>query len=499
MTEEKRENTEEAIALPQSAENPSQENEEKKLSLRARLLIGGAALLLICGVIFGALLFSEKLQVADRVLYAVLDDVGLGKTLFYSGDESLGSASGNVKKRITSFGGEWDVTLTDTGELYLLHERKAESLSAEATDVLLASEGGAVLYLKASGEVYFVRGEEASFICRESAATLEKWSISPSGACVFYYSEQDEKAYLYANGATELLQLENEDGISPLGVSDDGAHLYYLDAEGTSLYHASKAGGATKLSASFSTADPVHFNRSLSQIVFTESNSYSYYSVSGDVKKKLSSGVATPLQKTGEGVLEGERARIHSFSTFAARYYLVRLDDVQSLRYLDSQFTLTKCASDVFDARESADGKTLFLIRRTDDRFRIYQMSLSDEKRAETLVASGVMEYAVGAEGSEIYYVTRGNKLYLRSKNTSTLLTEDADKLFVSPQGEVFWSTPTSQSGVLLSLLKDGKPIRITANLKDLRFTETDVYVLVFSAEGEQWNRLSGEKLIALS
>ncbi len=476
--------------------------QKKKRSLRARVLVLCCVLVAVAAVVLAIVFSLPKPVRANRRLYAALTSFDSGKTVFYSGEDTLATAGGTMKKRLVSFGGDWDATLTDTGELFLLHENEATLISSEAQDVLLATEGGTLLYLDVSGDVYLSRiaaEEEARIICHTEDQSLQNFALSPNGESVFYFLAEEGSANLYTDGVTRLKSIEVTEEMIPLGVSDDAMHLYYLDLENTALFYASKDGALQKLSASFSADAPVRFNRTMSQVLFSESNSYTYYSENGGTKRKLFSGIASPVYRYGECSVGEGVCRIESLSAFAGNLYLVRLDDVQSLRSLNADFTLEKYASDVVDARFSADGKTLYLIRRPDERYRIYQVDLTGEKRQEILVASGVVSYAVGTQGSEVYYITRGNKLYLRSRDNSTLLAENAETIYVSPTGRVFWSVPTSENGMLLSVFKDSNACRITAGFGSLQFTENDIYVSVLESEGETWYYLRNEKLVPLS
>ncbi|MBQ2253074.1 MAG: hypothetical protein II328_03725, partial [Clostridia bacterium] len=364
-----------------------------------------------------------------------------------------------------------------------------------------------VVYLTADGEVYlYTVGKETPVLIAEeiSETDLSSFAVSPAGDCVFFARVNAEsgstRAFFWDGETKELDTLTLIGGFTPVAVSDGGEHLYYLTASGTALYHASLSGGARKLTASFSQkfASP-RFNRTLSQVLFCEGNGYTYFSENGGEKTKVSSGVAIPVEKCGEESVRTGACVVETQETLFSQLYLVKRDEAQTLRYLAEDFSSEKYASDVSEVFLSADGAELYFTRLTEGRFRIYYLDLKSENPSETMIASGVTAYAFSPDLKQVYYVTRGNKLYQRSNGTSTLISESAAGVFVAPRGEVYWTVKTGDAECVLYLLKEKESVRVATKVTDFFFTEDAAYVCAETDGIVRWHICISDDLVPLA
>ncbi len=451
---------------------------------------------------------AEKPE-ASRTLYAVISDPGADETLFYSGGTPLGSAEGLPQKQSVAFGGTTQVVLTEKGELVLLTDGKCTPLFSGVTDFKLASEGGALVFVQEMGLWHFTLGEEAPVLIQDFYFdNLNQLVLSPTGKSLFYLDfpppgggSISPRYWKSETGEVQDIQalVPHADAVL-LGVSDSGEHLYYLTADSTALYHTAIGGQAEKLTASFSAEDGgVRFNRDLTEVIFCEQNGYTYFSQGGGEKEKVSSGAATPVLLHREAVFDTGVSLIHSSDSFTERLYLVTRESAQTLRYLSADFSSAKYAADVQEAFLSRDGKTLFFVRKSEERARIYQMDLSEEKPTESLVASGVTAYAFNAAGDQVYYITRGNKLYLRTDGNSTLLFEGAQDVFVSPNDEVFWTVMTSVDRFVLYRAAEQGGQRLFTDASAYFCTENATYVRAAFDGVEHWYIVDGAALISLA
>lgn len=467
-------------------------------ALAALLVLGGLVV-----VFWPTATVEQKAQ--SRRPYAVISDPNAAETLLYYGAEPLAAAQGFLRTRYTALGGAWDVVLTETGELHLMHDGASRCLATDVLDVRLAAKGGGVLYLTHGSRLYLqTEGElEPTLICEDfSEPSLDLAVISPAGKRLFYVTadgEGEQSAFLWDGENRRLDQLVVEDGLYPLGVSDDAAHLYYVTSSGTALYHANAKGQANKLTASFSKDfAPVQFNSTLSQILFCEGNGYTYFCEKGQEKKKLSSGVATPVLSQGEGEFVSPQSSVYSVDALQDRFYFVTRDEARTLRYVDASLGSKKCAADVQDAYPTEDGKKLYVVRYSESRYRIYLLDLSNEVESETLVASGVLEYAVTPDAQSVYYITRGNRLFCRNAGTSTLLAEGAFDVALSPKGEVFWTVKTAQTESALYSFRDGEAQFLAGGVTDFFFSDSTLYVCANDNGLSRWFSVLGTELSAL-
>ncbi|MBP3686275.1 MAG: hypothetical protein J6J21_04510 [Clostridia bacterium] len=477
---------------------------------------GIVAAVLAVVVILGLLVFlladafvpqTDKAERFDQRLYGVISDPGAGETLFYRKATPLGVAQGFLKSRQTAFGGATEAVLTESGELYLLYGGDVRHLSSQALDARLSAEGRAVVYLSSDGEVYhYTVGEEAPVLIADgiSASDLSSFAVSPSGDCVFFARVNedagDARAFFWNGETTQLDHLTLIGGLLPLSVSDGGEHLYYLTSSETALYHATLSGSAEKLTASFSQKFGMpYFNRTVSQVLFCEGNGYTYFSEHGEEKMKVSSGVAVPVEKSGELSVRAGHCLIGSQDSLRARLYLVKREEAQTLRYLSEDFASEKYASDAAEVFLSSDGTQLYFTRLLEGRYRIYYMDLNSENPAETMLASGVTAYAFSADLKQIYYITRGNKLYERSAGVSTLISESASGVYTTPRGEVYWTVKTGEHESVLYLLKEKESVRVATKVTDFFFTEDADYVCAETDGIVRWHIRVSDDLVPLA
>lgn len=477
-----------------------------KLSFSSRILLVVVALVLIFSLVLFVFLPRGGEPVSyGRVRYTVLSDYGAVETLFYQKDEPLACADGLVKKRTTAFGGEWDAVLTEEKELFLLLDGKATLLSECAVDFLLAAEGGAIVYLEESGALYRQQKPDMEREMITDAflySDLNMLALSPHGERVCYTVQNGEEEALCLWDGEEGRVLEAlciTDGVTPLAVSDDASGLYYRTAHDTALYYADGNFAPVKLTASLSQDHTrVRFNRTLSEVLFCETNAYTYFSELGAQKEKVSSGVAVPVEQSSHAEVRESAVSVYSFDTFRSGLFLVTQDKVQNLRYFKDDLQNKKLASDVLSAHLSADAKTLFVVRRWEEKHRIYQIDLSKREMQEELVASGVTDYAVSSDGNCVLYITRGNKLYRHEKDNSTLLFEGAVSVFAGPGGQIAWTTPFFEGGEVLYVLQDKEARRVAEGVEQVFFAEENLYASVKGQTLAHWCILAGGELIPL-
>lgn len=489
-------------------DTPKTEKRVSRRTLLVSLLIGIFVLALgVTALTFVFVPQSVEPRDLDQTKFALLSDAGAANTLIYYEDLPLCAADGFVKKRSTAFGGDVEALLTDTGELLLLYQNGVEQICSGATDFKLAANGTALVFVQEFSLWHYKIGESAPRLVREIYdANLDRLAISPAGKRLVYTAPPPP------DGAPSFQSWTAEDGESPLrenlvinstfkplAVSDDGQHLYYLTSEDTALYYACEEQTARKLTASYSAKfGSARLTLNLEEILFCEGNGYTYFSRLGEEKEKLSSGVATPVLERGEAVFEESVACIHSSQSFLDRLHLVGRDEARTLRFLSADFSSEKYASDVEEAVLSADGKTVCFSRLFDGRYRLYRIDLSRGQASETLLASGVTDYAFSPDGETVYYVTRGNKLYKQTESASTLLFEGATEVAVSPRGELFWTVRAKGHSAALYRLVGNIPVYLSREVTDFFFTESTAYVCLEANGLSRWYFVDGGELKAL-
>ncbi len=478
-----------------------------RLSGKAIVLVLAIVALLATVVTLLIVFFGTERQDASAVQYAVLVNEADNTVSIYRSDRLLGTLDGVPVSEKNSFGGRAKAVLTDDGVLALVYEKEVYVLSEDAVDFRLSQRGTSVVYLEKDGSLSVREsGSKESVRVEEDypAPNLNGLSISPSSTVLCYPDADGEALIVWKKGQiSTLTPPESEGGLRILGISDRADHIYFLTDFDSTLYHTALDATPTKLTASFSAAPSgVRFNYDLSQILFCEGNGCTYFSEGGREKEKVAGGVAVPLLYLREAEYAMDAVGLCSALScedFRARLYLVRNEDVQELRFMNEDWSSEGYVSDVHSAHVSSDRKDLYYARPGEGTYRLYHLDLRSEKRTETLIASGVTDYTFSPDGEDLYYITYGEKLYRRVDGVDTLLSDEAEGIFVSPRGKVYWTVLVEQGQVVYEL-RENEGYALSNDVWKLSFTQKDVYAFIGDEEASaSWHVLKGDSFEPLA
>lgn len=480
-----------------------------RLSKKAVALLLVALAILLSAVTVFVLIFSARSPRQSRYgRYAALPDSVGESTVFYDGERALALAQGNLSSYEVSFGSAMEVALTEEGALCLLSGERATVLAEHVCEFLLSAEGTGVLYLTEQGALMLAYADGRTVCLEESGVpTLSGAAVSPRAGAVSYplFGQEEQTLVLWQSGErTCLTGLYSKEDVRVLAVDDRGQSLYYLTAEGTALYHADRHGKSQKITSSFCAEHgDVWFDRTLGELLFSESNGCTYAWTLSSGKERISSGVARPVLAGGERAFACAGgtglATVFSEPSLRDRLYLVSREESRNLRYLDSAWSSSKIASDVWEAFADETGTGAYFARRTEDSFRLYYVDAEGEERAEVLIASGVKSYELSESHGSICYITRTGKLYLRADGEDTLLSENADSAFFAADGQVLFTLTADSGAMHLFVSGEQGPRRLASGVLEIELRQGGVYLCLKQDGVRRWHLWQSDSLLSLS
>ena len=405
------------------------------------------------------------------------------KTVFViDGKLSKHTLDTNVLSSKKSIDGSTLAIYDNEKTLYVFTKKGIVEVDENVKSYVISAEGKGIAYVNEDGELmlYNVAKKNAEKVSDEiSEFAAETYFVSPDGKTVAFIegTYDDFDAYVSVNGKKE--KIGNK--IVPIGVSNKGKFVYYLDMEKNALYVQKKGKDAVKLMndvvgiSSFRAA----FNVDHTEIFYTSGDSW-YLSVEGKEKVKIS---AKNIEQFGnyDGVGNtlshlSSTFRTIPVETFAKQYFLRSDGD---LCYINKKLESVTVAEDVdgflatpsYDVIYYVDNGTIYRGEGYKDKFK----KVADDD-AEDMV--------ITRDGNACYYINEDDELmYVKKTGKAKKIADDASDLEMTHDGYALFLTDYSAAngGTLCYSKNGGKKKVVSEDVSFISIDSTGTYYTVRS------------------
>jgi hypothetical protein len=377
----------------------------------------------------------------------------------------------------------------DGYSLYYVSD-KATLISDGVYSVKLSASGKGVAYVKEldsndrEGELHLWRGGKTERIS-DSIYIEYSYCISPDGkTAAFVTGSSDDYEGVYYNGSINKLG----DSIEPFAIADKAKYVYY-EKNSSSYVMITKDGSKLKLADLSS----YFFNKDLSQILYSDSDSGKTYAVlKGEEKKSLSGSIYAFIAPNNTQYYN----HVYGIKSFANTLYV---SDGGDIIRIDSKFETSSVAKKISESYIylASDGKTL-IYRKNDDIYKVN--ALKKEPSPEKLVNGDVIMFLAVNKGSAVYFANNENELYYqKGKGEPELIGDDIDlsssyayysyisvfkdkTLYYISDGELYSST--GKKGKVISSFDDDVELVGGGSFTIWARTEDSAYS---SSDGKKW------------
>lgn len=312
------------------------------------------------------------------------------------------------QKFSASIDGKSAAFLTDTKELYLVHNRTLKKIADDVLHFEISASGMGVAFAQKYAQQYALTLYDLQNDSRrEISALLSRldFSLSPDGHSVAYYTQEDDADILMCHRKGESLTV-CRDSSDLVGLSDDGHHIYAVCPKitGTSaLFSFNHRGKGTELGTV--TSISFKFNADHREIMFYN-NGKTMISSNGKPAVKLSSYplylVTAPNSRSGS---DGNAITLPVDTLFDHIYTCSDGESTSAWLIRKNADKSEKLVSKVSGCTLDSKGKYLYYIH---DLSQLCVMNIADGVSQSHTLAENVENYAVTSDRNKLYYTSDG-------------------------------------------------------------------------------------------
>ena len=370
-----------------------------------------------------------------------------GKLAFIHNDQLLETDYSSFEVIKTSLDGATAAALTGDNTLLYIRDGKVTAIAADVRDFLLSSSGDGIAYQDTNNILYHLDVEQKHWeMIYEASTGLIDYKISPDGKTVAFLLEDalnpsDHSLWIYRNRAAFLAAIYTQTESRLISVSNDAAYIYLRD---DAMYYclAKEASGNGFVSVNVGEIQYAfdslfeHTNSDHTQLLFRNSNG-TFLSINGQPAICISNERLTPAsaQLTQSIYIDGTYTE--PIKDFTKAFFYTASDMLSSvilpivLYYMD-EGSCKKLTSGVSSWKIDPKGRYICYLLESGDLY------WSDLVHASELIATGVTQFAVTNDYSEIYYF-QAHQLYsmrLQADTTPQLVRESFGVVTLLPVGE---------------------------------------------------------------
>lgn len=364
---------------------------------------------------------SGYIKIKHDIWYFDQKDKGGGTHSFIMVDgEQVGkTVDGKIVGFSDSLDGSVGICLTEESNLYVVTPEKLTLVAGDVTNAALSANGSAVVYCTGAriATVYSVLNGEKMKVADNAVGGL---AISPNGKSVLYTALRDpqnpsEESSLFFYNYTRNKKMKIGNNAEPIGLSNAGRQIYYVDTAKSSLYVTDTAGNQKKLAVNVDLSDSLKFNSKMTQVVFYSENKW-YVSVKGSEKQEMGGIIPDALSFVYAPYNESRSFIKHTVhgveGIFIARFN--RLNDLYyvgwgNVGYLDKGWNSRVISTKTSTSYLSKGAKRLFYCE--DGTLYIVEEEKSFEP-VSVPTKGKIKSYAVTHNGKAVYYIDQADTLW---------------------------------------------------------------------------------------
>jgi hypothetical protein len=476
---------------PTESEPPKAEKPAFKLSKKTLLIGGGVfAFLVIAAVITVAVNVAGGgiyIKAENSPSYVYSSESTQGAVLGYSDETWIIEKSKSGFTDIqTSTDGSASLVIAEDGDdavIYYISDKVQEIIDVpDYAKCEISGNGNAFVFLSGNKQNEYtltLYRDGKTEVLTEEADNGVALNISPNGSAVtwgeeFDYDDYSFKTMLYVNGAVENLGKS----LDVYGISDNVKNIYFQKGEGIYAQKSFEEDSRIKI-ASSEYSPYFTFNDDLSQAVVAvsdDSRIRSYFYESGKEAVKLGNeyySLMTPLYYSGTTDLK------------KALYFTYESD--YDIYGLDKDLKPYKIVSGVDEYMLSPDGTELLYIKRD----KLYSIATSDKDNKEKELYADVVNFSVSDDFKNIYFKNEDGELYyLKSAGKAEAVSYDFDYDYYFVKGDSVYYLEGTE--VFCGTKGKGKLVgEIDFDSKDaeyVRIRVTQNNIIIVQVSDENWN-----------
>ncbi len=411
---------------------------EKNIT-KDQLIKGGA--ILVGAVIVLVLLISiinrptPKYVMPDQYIDSIYDEENEETIFIIGGKKTDVKVEGMISDIQRSVDGNTIAFLDEEDTLYVIKKKKLLTVEEEISNFKLSVEGDGIAFVNVEDELmlYSVKKDSAKKITGD---IYGEYVISPDGKSVAYTKGDDDgdyKLYVSVNGK-EGKKIGNN--LSPLGISNKGKLIYYINAEKLTV-HVVKGDKEPQKLGSAGNFEAIAFNIDHTEAVF-ELNSGTYITKNGKEKVKITSNSIRQLGNYSDWgiVIDGYYSDSSTIpvKSFAKQYFTSN----GSLYYLNKRFKAIEI--------EEADGIDSYQMTLTGDVIyyvdgnTLYRGTGKKANFKFKEVAEDVSSFEISSDGKFCYFKTYDNSLMcVKKTGKAKLIADDVNSFSMSHDDYLFF------------------------------------------------------------